>query len=225
MTVTILTDYFTEELKAVSHAATGEKMAAYMKNHFPFYGVNAPTRKEIVNRLWRTEKKTISKQLRPLVEALWQKRHREYQMVALELLGKCKRELTLSDLPLIEKLITSKSWWDTVDFLASTIVGQILKSDQVLASQVAKKYMASDSMWLQRTALIFQLKYKDETNAQLLLNCIDQTLGSKEFFINKASGWALRQYSKFNPSLVSDYIQKNEALLSKLTIREGSKYL
>ena len=80
-------------------------------------------------------------------------------------------------------------------------------------------------MWLQRTALIFQLSYKEDTDAELLYSLIDRTLGSKEFFINKASGWALRQYSKFNPESVRNYIDSRRDQLAGLTIREGSKYL
>lgn len=225
MTSIVITDYFSAELQAQKHQATGEKMAAYMKDKFPFYGVNAPSRREIVTRLWKTEKKLIQDEVWPIVNYLWTKPQREYQMIAIDILGRCKRQFSKEALPLFEQLITTKSWWDTVDFLASTNVGEILKDDPPAAQSIARKYMGGENMWLKRTALIFQLKYKDNTDKGLLYDLIDETKGSKEFFINKASGWALRQYSKFNNESVREYIRANEGTLSSLTKREGSKYL
>jgi len=225
MQVKVLTEYFTDELMALSHPSYSEKMSAYMKYKFPFYGVQAPARKEVVKRIWQTEKRAITQNIRPLALALWKKNEREFQMITLDLLMKCKKEFSINDLSFVEKLITTKSWWDTVDFLAATIIGHILKSDRVLARKTAEKYMSSDNLWLKRTALIFQLKYKESVDEKLLFDMINETIGSKEFFINKASGWALRQYSKFNPTIVGEYIENNRSKLAPLTIREGSKYL
>ena len=146
-------------------------------------------------------------------------------MIAMELMGKCKKQFNTDDLNFVQNLITTKSWWDSVDFLASTILGTILKPHPNLAQDVAREMMSSNNMWLKRSALIFQLKYKSETNKALLYELIAETQGSTEFFINKAAGWALRQYSKFNPSSVALFIQDNKDWLSKLTVKEGSKYL
>ena len=225
MSVKVYTDYFTEELVQRSHAVYAAKMSAYMKDKFVFYGVQAPARKDLVARLWKTEKSQIKALIRPLSKTLWKKGQREYQMIALDLIGRSKTELTKDDLPFLEQLITTKSWWDTVDFLAATNVGTVLKRDKVLAQTKARAYMASDNMWLQRTALIFQLKYKDTIDEELLFELILKTLGSREFFINKASGWALRQYSKYNPESVRDFIDNNRGQLAPLTVREGTKYL
>lgn len=225
MSVKILVEYFSEELQQASNQAAAEKMSAYMKNKFLFYGVHAPLRKDIIARIWKTDKKLITDEIRPLSRLLWSLEKREYQMIAIHLLRKCHKALTINDLGLIEEYITTKSWWDTVDFLATHNVGHILKNDKEGARKISKTYIASPNLWLKRTALIFQLKYKEETDAELLLDLIRQTKGSKEFFINKASGWALRQYSKYNPSLVRTFIEDNRATLSNLTIREGSKHL
>ncbi len=225
MSVNILVEYFSEELKQVSNPASAKNMAAYMKNKFPFYGVHAPQRKAIVNKIWKTDKPLITKEIRSLSELLWMEEQRENQMIAIDLLGKCKKSLSFSDLKMLEDYVTTKSWWDTVDFLASHNVGEILSVDKAQARRVAESYMASDNLWLKRTAIIFQLKYKDKTDPELLFDMILSTHGSKEFFINKASGWALRQYSKHNPCLVRDFINDYRAELAKLTIKEGSKYL
>jgi len=225
MSVKVLIDYFSAELGSRSQPIAAEKMAAYMKGRFSFYGVHAPMRSALIGPIWQSEKPLITKEIRPLVNQLWSKNEREYQMIALELLRKCKTFFGVEDLPFLETLICTKSWWDTVDILATTMIGGVLKSDPRLAKQTARCYMDGDNQWLQRTALLFQLKYKDAVDEELLYELIDKTKGSKEFFINKASGWALRQYSKFNPDSVASYIDENRGELANLALKEGSKYL
>jgi len=225
MSAKVIIHYFKEELEQLSHPASAVKMAAYMKDNFKFYGVAAPARKELVIRIWHTEKPFISENIRTLIRQLWVKEEREYQMIALDLMGRCKKQFLETDLALLEELITTKSWWDTVDFIASTMVGYVLSKNTMLAKTVAEGYMSDDNMWLKRTALIFQLKYRSDTDEMLLYKLIDATKGSQEFFINKASGWALRQYSKYDRSSVESYLTKNRNSLAKLTIKEGSKYL
>ena len=200
------------------------KMAAYMK-HFSFYGVKAPARSALLKLIWSQHKEEIKAHFKPLITALWKKPEREYQMIAMEILGKCQKSLTPNDLPWVQRLITTKSWWDTVDYLASNTVGHILKSNKQLATEIAHQYYNTEEMWLQRTAILFQLKYKDQVDEELLYNLITSSLGSSEFFIRKACGWALRQYSKYDPFSVKSYMEANKTDMSKLTWREGSKYL
>ena len=214
-----------EAVSAHLNPTRAEAMAAYMKNHFSFAGISAPQRSVLLRPIWRDHKPTIKEDIHNICNDLWMLDHREYQMIAMELMGKCKKQFNTDDLNFVQNLITTKSWWDSVDFLASTILGTILKPHPNLAQDVAREMMSSNNMWLKRSALIFQLKYKSETNKALLYELIAETQGSTEFFINKAAGWALRQYSKFNPSSVALFIQDNKDWLSKLTVREGSKYL
>ncbi len=214
-----------EAVSKYSNPTKAKAMEAYMKHHFKFAGISAPHRTALLRPIWLDHKPSIKEEIKNIVQELWQLEYREYQMIAMELMGKCKKQFQIKDLDFVQELITSKSWWDSVDFLASTMVGTILLPHPALAEEVAKKMMSSDNMWLQRTALIFQLKYKEDVNDTLLFKLILQTEGSSEFFINKASGWALRQYSKYNPSSVTQFIQGNKDCLSKLTVREGSKYL
>ena len=196
-----------------------------MKDQFPFYGVPAPKRTAILRPIWNEHKSTIKLNIISISEQLWTMPQREYQMIAMEMMGKCKKVYTIENLQHITSLITRKSWWDTVDFLASTIVGHILSNNQSIAKQKAFTFMHSDNMWLQRTAILFQLKYKNNVDEDLLYSLIKDTKGSKEFFINKATGWALRQYSKYNPQSVAGFIASNEDWMTNLSIREGSKYL
>ncbi|MBT8233557.1 MAG: DNA alkylation repair protein [Saprospiraceae bacterium] len=212
-------------LEANQNSFKAERMKAYMKGRFTYFGINAPTRKTFFKSFWAKNKSEILPQWEKLTKWLWQQNEREYQYIAMEIIGKIEKKLTIKHEPLIRSFIIQKSWWDTVDFLASHGIGQILKDNTELQMKYVDQYMSSDDLWLQRTALIFQLFYKQKTNKDLLFAMIDATLGSKEFFINKASGWALRQYSRVNPALVKQYIDYQRPNLSNLTIREGSKYL
>jgi 3-methyladenine DNA glycosylase AlkD len=81
----------------------------------------------------------------------------------------------------------------------------------------------SDNIWLNRSSLLFQLKYKTGTDTDLLGRYIKNLSSSKEFFIRKAIGWVLREYSKTNAAWVRDFIRDNK--LAALSIKEGSKYL
>ncbi len=227
MTVSVseITNLLTSALEATSNPTDADKMEAYMKNRFHFLGVKAPARTALLRPIWKTYRTDITEQIRPLVLHLWQQPAREYQMLAMELLGKCQKNLLPSDLPFVEELITTKSWWDTVDYLASNSIGHILASDKGLARDIAHRYIESEDLWLRRTALLFQLKYKDQVDEQLLYTLIDKSLGEEDFFLRKACGWALRQYSKYNPQSVKAYMEANKEKMSPLTWREGSKYL
>jgi 3-methyladenine DNA glycosylase AlkD len=125
-------------------------------------------------------------------------------------------------LELLQELITSKSWWDTVDPLASSFVGTLASRYPELIPQI-DQWAADANMWLRRTAILFQLKFKENTDEERLYTNIQFNAERKEFFIQKAMGWALREYSKTNPESVRVFIERNS--LPKLTIREGSKYI
>ncbi|GLB59138.1 hypothetical protein NCCP133_12710 [Cytobacillus sp. NCCP-133] len=133
------------------------------------------------------------------VEVLWEKDEREYQNAALDYIGKFVKKLDKGHLPLVKKLIVTKSWWDTVDMLASHAVGAIAAKHPEIIGEKIDEWVTSDDMWLRRTSILFQLKYKDRTDEDLLYRYILENNESKEFFIQKAIGWALREYSKNEP--------------------------
>ena len=128
-----------------------------------------------------------------------------------------------SDLPKLEQLVVTKSWWDTVDIL-DRVVGSLVYNKPEL-EKIILQWSLSDNIWLRRVAIDHQLLRKEKTNVQLmekiLLNNLDQT----EFFINKAIGWALRDYSKTNPAWVQDFIDRHRHKMAKLSLREAGKYL
>jgi len=223
--VTEIKSEITEFLESNYNQEYALKMKAYLKDRFELYGIKSPQRKVFTNKLWAKHKSEIKQNWKPLTKWLWNQNYRDYHYVAMDIIGRIEKSLVKEDLSLIEVFIINHSWWDTVDFLASHGIGQILKNDLNFQMETADRYMNSNNMWLQRTAIIFQLFYKESTNVDLMFAMIDETIGSKEFFINKASGWALRQYGKTNPEAVRQYVDLQRPRLSGLTIREATKYL
>lgn len=199
------------------------KMAKYMRHKFEFYGIKAPIRRTIQKAIIQEYGMPTLNQLVDLVDLLWADKHREMQHFAMDLIDKHIKKVDLDFIKTLERLITTKSWWDTVDMLANRHVGHLGKRFPEIIPSYPDKWMASNNMWLQRTAIIFQLKYKEQTNIDLALGYISQLKDSKEFFIQKASGWFLREYSRTDWELVVDFIENND--LAPLTKREGLKWL
>ncbi|WP_400241533.1 DNA alkylation repair protein [Niallia sp. JL1B1071] len=154
---------------------------------------------------------------------LWKKEEREYQYAALDYINKSLSLLTKDHLPFVEKLITSKSSWDTVDSLAPNAVGQIAKVYPEVKDEVIENWALGDHLWLRRSSILFQIKYKGMTEECRLYRYIVHNASSREFFIQKGIGWALREYSKTNPESVRQFIEVHE--LPSLSVREGSKYI
>lgn len=199
-----------------------EKMSAYMKNKFPFLGIKKPQRSKLQKEFIKQWKKTKEIDWSFIFE-LWGLPEREFQYLALELIISLSDKLRKADISKIEQLITNKSWWDTVDILASNAVGIICERYPKLIEDTILSWSKDDNIWLSRSAILFQLRYKEKTNTNLLAKVIIENSNSDEFFINKAIGWALREYSKTNKDWVKEFIQQNT--LKPLSIREGSKYL
>lgn len=209
-----------EENKNADNAAAMEK---YMKNHFPFLGIKKPLRAELEKKFYGQTGLAKEPFQEEFVRTLWEMPEREYQYAALGYLEKFSKKLGSDDLELLKELITTKSWWDTVDALAAKPVGILgAKFPDTIPAEM-DKWAVSDNMWLRRTAILFQLKYKKETDEQRLYTYIRQNANSKEFFIQKAIGWALREFSKTNPDSVKNFIESTE--LAALSRREGLKYL
>ncbi|MCM3738923.1 DNA alkylation repair protein [Oceanobacillus luteolus] len=198
-------------------------MEKYMRNKFPFLGIKTPLRRKLMQQFLKESGIRKEKFQRTFVRSLWNLKEREYQYAALDYIGVSLEKLDKSDISLMEELITSKSWWDTVDMLAQKAVGKISRSFPGVIEENIEFWNDSDHLWLQRSAILFQLKYKEQTNEDLLYRYIITHSQSKEFFIQKAIGWALREYSKTNPDSVRQFMEKHP--LSKLSVREGSKYI
>lgn len=201
-------------------------MKAYMKGKFEYFGIKSVQRRALFNAVFIKKEVTSPEMLIHLVDTLWAAPEREAQYIAMDILDKFKPWMDAKMLPHIERWISQKSWWDSVDHLAAHQVGPILSTmDQGQRRDIIERYLASDFLWLQRTAIIFQLFYKEKTDTNLLEDAIFATMEEKDFFIRKAHGWALRQYSRTDKVFVADFIDKYRDQLSPLAIREGSKYI
>lgn len=198
-----------------------EPMSAYMKNKFPFLGIQKPERVRI-SREFLKQKKSEAQVDWQFVFACFSLPEREFHYLAIDYLAVTKDKLKPSDLDNIEQLIITKSWWDSVDSL-DAVVGQIgLNYPEIKNTQVLK-WIASENIWLKRVAIDFQLKYKEKTDTDILGKAIISNKDTGEFFVNKAIGWALREYSKTNPEWVRTFLTEHE--LSPLSVREAGKYI
>ncbi|WP_430785693.1 DNA alkylation repair protein [Virgibacillus flavescens] len=200
-----------------------EPMMKYMKGHFPFLGIKTPERKQLLNYFYKNNEILKEPFNEDYVGALWGKNEREYQYAALDYIGRSLIKLEKDHLLLLEKLIITKSWWDTIDGIAPNSVAKIAGEFPEVIPETIDGWAYSDDMWLNRTSILFQLKFKEKTNELLLYKYIKQNAESKDFFIQKAIGWALREYAKTNPASVKHFIENNT--LAKLSVREGSKHL
>jgi 3-methyladenine DNA glycosylase AlkD len=215
---------FQELLVANANAENAAAMKAYMKGRFEFYGIKSPERRELQKQFLADHGLPVP--FDPAVfRACWQADQREFQMFGLDLLRRQAKKVQEHDLALIEELITTKSWWDTVDGLASWICGPYFQKFPEKTRPITDAWAVSQNMWLRRTSILFQLGYKVKTDAKILTDHIEKNLGSDEFFINKAIGWSLRELGKVEPDFVRQYIAKMESKLHPLSIREALKNL
>lgn len=198
------------------------QMKKYMRDLFPFYGIKSPLRKELSYRFLAELKKQENIDW-DFVESCWNASEREMQYVALDYLRDNTKKLTDKDLPNIESLINRKTWWDSIDFL-DRIVGNIALRYPEL-NQTILEWSLHPNIWYRRIAIDHQLDRRNKTNTELLEKIIVNNLNQKEFFINKAIGWALRAYSKTDPEWVRNFIEKHRDNLATLSIREASKYI
>lgn len=198
-------------------------MKAYMKNKFDFFGIRSPDLVEIFKTYLAPYPKITKAEMIAFVKDCWQAPEREMQMCAMKVLVKHKKQWDNDYFQLFEYMIQYKSWWDSVDFIAVNLVGVYLKSKPTEIETSVKRWMKSENMWLMRTAILFQLKYKTATDEALLFGLCEKLKDSKEFFIRKAIGWALREYSKTKPQQVVCFVE--ETALHSFSKREALKWL
>ena len=210
-----------KELKAVANPDDAVAMKAYMKNKFEFLGVKTPARRKLAKAFFKPQTDLVIDW--NFINEAWNNPYRELQYAALDYLEIRKNLLTPSDLPHLKKLAQTKSWWDTVDFLDRLVGSIIARFPETKATILS--WSCDEDIWLRRLAIVHQLLRKEETDTELLEKILVNNLDQTEFFINKAIGWALRDYSKTNPDWVRDFIERYRAEMAALSIREGSKYL
>lgn len=212
----------TNKLEAQRSEDNALQMHEYMKRQFLFLGVKAPIRKQILKEVIGNHKDEISKSVREIAESLYSKTEREYHYCAIELVAKfLKKRYKEEDIDYITALIYTHSHWDTVDFIAKHILGYYLLQFSETKVEHVNKLSESENMWLNRSAILFQLGYKERTDETILFQQCLAHKTSKEFFIQKAIGWALREYSKTNPDAVLEFVNTSD--LKPLSKREALK--
>ena len=199
-----------------------ESMSKYMQDKFRFLGVRGTTRTEIYKKYFPDARKTKIIDW-DFVESCWNKEEREFQYVVVYYLKAMQKFLKREDISRLKYLIVTKSWWDTVDLLAKVIGSLVIRIEGY--DQIMLEWSKDSNIWLRRVAILYQLSLKDKVDEIILDKILVNNLGDNEFFINKAVGWALRDYSKYNPEWVREFIKKNKDNMANLSIREASKYI
>ena len=213
----------TKEYEAARDPALAAPMTAYMRDLYPFLGIKAPPRRALNRRVLDGLARPDEAQLTEVALACWALPEREYQHFAVDWLRQHAALLTPAFLPTARYLITTKSWWDTVDELAAHLVGPLVARHPALVSTM-DDWVTDDDLWLVRTAILHQLRYKAQTDSDRLFRYCAVNAGHRDFFIRKAIGWALRQYAKTDPYAVRDFVASQPAL-SNLSVREAVKNL
>jgi len=198
-------------------------MKKYMRDQFEYLGIKTPQSAALQKQFYAEHGLPEVDQLDVILRDLWSLPQREFQYVGLGLLDKTEKRLPAKFIKTIEYLILTKPWWDTVDAIASHTVGTHFRRFPEVQEKYLPKWRASKNIWLRRTAILFQLNYKKETDFDLLCDIIRENLDSKEFFINKAIGWALRQYARVDPKAVSGFVKSTP--LHPLSKRETMKHI
>ena len=198
-------------------------MKKYMRDQFEYLGIKSPQFKVLMKEFLSTNGLPPINNLDVILRDLWSLPQREFQYTATSLLGMCEKELPAQFIKTLEFMIITKSWWDTVDTISGGTLGVHFRRFPGVRGKYLAKWRKSDNFWLRRAAILFQLNYKKETDFDLLCDIIRENLDSKEFFINKAIGWALRQYARTDPKAVRNFVKA--APLHPLSRREAMKHL
>ena len=204
--------------------ARAEAMAAYMRDRFVFFGIPAPERDRLIRDLVPRLDLRTERDILRFAAACWEQPEREYQYLALRVLRRSAKTLSPEALQALGRLITVKSWWDTVDELAIHVTGPLVATHPELRG-VMDAWIEDDDIWLARTAILHQNSYKRRTDAELLFRYCLLRAADSEFFIRKAIGWALREYSKTDPEAVRAFVERNGTALAPLSRREALRRL
>ena len=211
------------ELENNRNELLAESMGKYMRDKFNFLGIRGPKRTELFKKYFPTARKTKEIDWN-FIETCWNKEEREFQYAIVYYLKAMQKFLKKGDISKLKYLVVTKSWWDTVDLL-SKIIGDVVNRNKELKTLMLEWSKKENNIWLRRVAILHQLSFKENVDKLLLETILEDNLCDSEFFINKAIGWALRDYSKVNPEWVRKFIEKNRSEMANLSLREAMKYL
>ncbi|MFA9216667.1 MAG: DNA alkylation repair protein [Sphingomonadaceae bacterium] len=214
-------------LRPRADASEARGMRAYLLDQFDFLGIRAPLRRQAIQALppvrW-----TTSAPLLDIAQRLWALPEREFRYTAIDLLRRHYRLLDAQQLPELLALLQRDAWWETVDGLTAVIgrvILQQIRSGNHVAQRICDDWIVDPNYWVRRCAMLHQLGWRLETDAARLFADAQRLSAEKEFFIRKAIGWALRDYARWNPDGVRQFLARQDLALSALTRREASKHL
>ncbi|MFB6806728.1 DNA alkylation repair protein [Streptomyces sp. NPDC056387] len=219
-----LVNRLTTAYAAAADPVRARSMAAYMKDAAPFLGIRTPLRRELSKAVTAGTPKPAEADVTALVLRCWELPEREYHYFAVDYLRRHVGVCSSGFLPVVRRLVVTVPWWDTVDLLAAHAAGPLVAADPALTA-VMDDWIGAEDVWLARTALLHQLRYKSDTDAERLFAYCRRRGGHPDFFIRKAIGWALREYAKTDPEAVRAFVAAERDALSPLSAREALKNL
>lgn len=203
--------------------AQAAPMKKYMRDQFEYLGIKSPQFKVLMKDFLAENGLPPINELNVILRELWSLPQREFQYAATSFLSRLEKDLPANFIKTIEYMLVTKSWWDTVDTISGGALSIHFRRFPEVREKYLAKWRASDNFWLRRATILFQLNYKQQTDFDLLCEIIHENLDSKEFFINKAIGWSLRQYARVDPNAVKKFV--NTTRLHPLSRREAMKHL
>lgn len=220
-----LATFVTHRLRRAAVSADAPIMQAYMKTEMPYFGVKKPGLVPIFREMKRRFAPQSRREYEAGIRALWQLDHREQKYAALEYASQHPAWITPKSLPLYERLVREGAWWDLVDNLVSGVISPLYLDQRKTLRPTINRWIDDEHLWVRRAALLAHLKHKEQTDQrQLFRHCLRRA-DEREFFIRKAIGWALRQYSYVEPQAVRTFLLEHQDRLSGLSYREGAKVL
>jgi 3-methyladenine DNA glycosylase AlkD len=214
------------ELERARNPEKAAAMQAYMKSAMPYFGIQTPQLRAICKRLFEAHPIQTAAAWRKTCLGIWRgAKYREERYAAIGLTEHRLYEpfQTLDTLPMYEEMIVTGAWWDFVDEIASRRLGPLLRLYPRTMRGKMLSWCRSENLWKRRSAILCQLSFKEHTDLALLYACIEPSLGSREFFLQKAIGWALRQYAWTSPREIRRYVREHRDQLSALSRREALK--
>ncbi|PXY19320.1 DNA alkylation repair protein [Prauserella muralis] len=224
---TSLVDAVRAGLAELADPAKAPDMRRYMKSELPFRGVQKPSRQRLATRLFAEHPLPGRDAWLAAVRRLWREAaYREERYLAIDLTGyRAYARWQAPDLlPLYEELIVTGAWWDFVDEVAIHRVGPLLRAFPDAVEPAIRAWAHDSDRWKRRAAVICQIGSKAETDTGLLASCIEASLADGDFFLRKAIGWALRQYSRTSPQWVRAFVTAHPDL-APLSRTEALKHL
>ena len=217
--------HITNTLNDNKNSKDAIQMQRYMKTTMPFYGVKSPILNIIVNDVKNLHLISNQEEYNSIIMDIWNLSHREEKYISIKLARKWKQYITLEALIVYEKMIREGQWWDFIDPISQGLIGILLMNNRFEMNIILDKWIEDENFWIRRSAILAHLKHKENTDYKKLFEYCLKCAHEKEFFIQKAIGWVLREYSKTKPEIVYAFIQDNEQILSNLSKREGMKYI